>query len=137
MCGVDAVFDKFLRMAVNMANPVSHHAPLRFIIGRINLPRHLSGGTMPHQNRTMDLADLEKTQTGRRRRSTRRRIQARTTHREPEAMKRTTQLLATHLATGPQMGTQMRAVRLDRTHRSRLRAINDNLAIHKPTGQYH
>ena len=112
MRDVDTIFNKFLRMAVDVPNRVFYTAPVRFITSqRLNLPWHLSGGAMPHENRTMDLADLEKTQARRRRRSTRRRVHARTFHREPEAVKRTTQFFATHLATMPQMGPQMRAIR--------------------------
>ena len=59
---VDTVFGKFLRMVVNVPSRVLYVAPLRFIIGHLNLPRHLPGGTMPHENGTMDLADLEKPQ---------------------------------------------------------------------------
>ncbi len=79
MRDVDTVFNKFLRMAVNVPNRVSYTAPVRFITSqRLNLPWHLSGGAMPHENGTVVLADLEKTQARRRRRGTRRRVHART-----------------------------------------------------------
>src|SRR6202008_63015 len=94
MPSVNTVFGDFLWMASKSDGPMPQWMPTRFLVRRFNLPRHLPRGAMPHEDDTADLPQLEQSQPCRGGRSAVRRMNARTAHRETEAMKWAAQFLA-------------------------------------------